>query len=554
MLSDGNRAHDKLKVFISYARKDEVFAQNLTAGLEAGGFEVLLDSHDIAPGEDWEMRLGRLLEAADTIVFVISPDAITSDRCAWEVERTVVLKKRLLPVVWCRVDETLIPTQLQRLNYVFFDRPQAFGASLLALATALRTDLSWIREHTRIGEAASRWHSRGRIDALLMRGEELVAASDWLKAQPKFAQEPTQLMHEYIRASEIEETARESNERLRLDQMAAAQEEREKAFAREREALEQARAALRKTQRAQRAIGVLLAGIFVGMLGVMNQTFVLRQVNWFWTMRPFMMANFRPNVLSPVQERALRPGQEFRECGKDCQTMVVVPAGSFVMGSPDVERGRRRNEGPRQQIEIAGQFAVSKYPVTFAEWDACTAVGGCPKLADSSLGRGTKPVINVTWEEANKYAEWLSRMTGQNYRLLTEAEFEFAARAGTDTAFPWGDNIVEGKANCVRCGNKSVNPGPTPVGQFSANAFGLFDMHGNVAQWVEDCYFDSLDGIPSNGKARTANDCGRHVVRGGGWGSGAEGIRSAVRSFGTLPHLDFDIGFRVARTLQTPTP
>src|SRR6516162_4335484 len=104
MLSDGNRAHDKLKVFISYARKDEVFAQNLTAGLEAGGFEVLLDSHDIAPGEDWEMRLGRLLEAADTIVFVISPDAITSDRCAWEVERTVVLKKRLLPVVWCRVD------------------------------------------------------------------------------------------------------------------------------------------------------------------------------------------------------------------------------------------------------------------------------------------------------------------------------------------------------------------------------------------------------------------------------------------------------------------
>jgi formylglycine-generating enzyme required for sulfatase activity len=151
--------------------------------------------------------------------------------------------------------------------------------------------------------------------------------------------------------------------------------------------------------------------------------------------------------------------------------------------------------------------------VTFAEWDACTAVGGCPKISDSAYGRGPKPVIKLTWAEAKQYIEWLSQMTGQNYRMLTEAEFEFAARAGTATAFPWGDDILAGKANCAECGNQLANEGPTPVGQFSPNAFGLFDIHGNVAQWVEDCYFDSLDGIPSNGKARAANDCARHVVR-----------------------------------------
>src|SRR5208282_3045186 len=129
MLGHGDGTQDKLKVFISYSRKDEWFAQDLVAGLEAAGFEALLDRHEFAPGEDWEMRLGRLLEAADTIVIVISPDSITSERCAWEVERTAALRKRLLPIVWRRVDESLIPTHLKQLNYIFFDRLEAFGAS-----------------------------------------------------------------------------------------------------------------------------------------------------------------------------------------------------------------------------------------------------------------------------------------------------------------------------------------------------------------------------------------------------------------------------------------
>src|SRR5215470_16523955 len=144
----------KLRVFISYSRKDEDFAQELLAGLEMAGFELHLEKHDIAAGEDWEARLGRLIEAADTVVYVISPDAVASERCAWEVERTVTLEKRLLPIVWRRVDEVQVPPRLKQLNYIFFDRPLTFVPALKALATALRTDLEWIREHTRIGEAA----------------------------------------------------------------------------------------------------------------------------------------------------------------------------------------------------------------------------------------------------------------------------------------------------------------------------------------------------------------------------------------------------------------
>src|SRR5262249_1306484 len=212
----------RLRVFISYSRKDEDFAQDLLAGLRAAGFEPYLDKHDIAAGEDWEARLGRLIEAADTVVFVISPDAVASERCAWEVERTVTLKKRLLPIVWRRVDEAQVPPRLKQLNYLFFDRPLMSVPPLVALATALRTDLDWIREHTRTGEAALRWDGRGRNEALLFRGEELAAAKTWLASPPQYGPEPTLLHHEFIKAGEDAEAARTSSERQRLEEMAAA--------------------------------------------------------------------------------------------------------------------------------------------------------------------------------------------------------------------------------------------------------------------------------------------------------------------------------------------
>src|SRR5262249_27363145 len=159
-------------------RKDEAFAQELVAGLQFAGFEPYLDKHDISAGEDWELRLGRLIETADTVVFIISPGAVESKRCAWEVERAEVLRKRLLPLVWRPVEQAKAPASLQRLNYIYFDKPHSFAPSLAALASALTTDLDWMREHTRLAELALRWNVRGRAPALLIRAEELAAAKD----------------------------------------------------------------------------------------------------------------------------------------------------------------------------------------------------------------------------------------------------------------------------------------------------------------------------------------------------------------------------------------
>ena len=210
-------------------------------------------------------------------------------------------------------------------------------------------------------------------------------------------------------------------------------------------------------------------------------------------MRPYMVAQVRPYVLSPDAERALKPGQAFRECAKDCPEMVVVPAGEFMMGSPPTEKDRMPDEGPQHRVTIARPFAVSKYDVSFIDWDACVSVGGCPRegrAGDVDWGRDTRPVIYVSWDDARQYVAWLSQMTGKPYRLLSDAEFEYAARAGTQTAYSWGDDIGENNANCVGCGSQWTGSAGTwqtaPVGSFAANRFGLYDMVGNVWKWVHD--------------------------------------------------------------------
>src|SRR5262249_55369998 len=186
-----------------------------------------------------------------------------------------------------------------------------------------------------------------------------------------------------------------------------------------------------RARRAQALIYVLLVGIILGLIGLINRAYIEEQANWYWTMRPYMVAQVRPYVLSPDAERALKAGQAFRECAKDCPEMVVVPAGEFMMGSPPTEKGRMPDEGPQHRVTIARPFAVSKYDVTFIDWDACVSVGGCPRegrAGDVDWGRDTRPVIYVSWDDAQQYVAWLSKMTGKPYRLLSDAEYEYAAR------------------------------------------------------------------------------------------------------------------------------
>jgi formylglycine-generating enzyme required for sulfatase activity len=231
--------------------------------------------------------------------------------------------------------------------------------------------------------------------------------------------------------------------------------------------------------------------------------------------------------------------------------MVVVPAGKFIMGSPPEEEGRDDSEGTQHEVTIVKPFAVSKFEVTFDDWDACVAYGDCPRVSDSSWGRGRRPVINVTWDDAQHYVAWLSRMTGRIYRLLSEAEWEYAARARTETAYPWGDEIGTNNANCNGCGSQWDNKQTAPSGSFAANAFGLYDMPGNAWEWVEDCFHPNYSGAPEDGSAwRTGGDCTRRILRGASWYIRPDSLRSAHRGWLSSDYRNNDDGFRVRRTLS----
>ncbi|MBK7675334.1 MAG: SUMF1/EgtB/PvdO family nonheme iron enzyme [Candidatus Accumulibacter sp.] len=273
----------------------------------------------------------------------------------------------------------------------------------------------------------------------------------------------------------------------------------------------------------------------------------------------------RPGQVSVIEDPP--PGETFRDC-PECPLMVVVPAGKFVMGSPPEEKGRFDNEGPQRQVTIPKAIAVGRYEVRFDEWALCVQDGACPALSDEGFGRGARPVINVSFDDAKAYAQWLSKKSGKSYRLLSEAEWEYAARAGTSTARFWGDdpdqacphaNVADQTAkrglpqrlkadwtfhNCL-----DGHTYTAPVGIYQPNAFGLYDLIGNVWEWVEDCYHADYTDAPDGGKAVMDKKCEMHVLRGGGWYDGPEGPRSALRG-GDLPggRIGF-LGFRLARTL-----
>ncbi len=252
-----------------------------------------------------------------------------------------------------------------------------------------------------------------------------------------------------------------------------------------------------------------------------------------------------------MQAKALKPHDTFKECA-NCPEMVTVPAGSFTMGSPTSEPGRSSDEGPRHRVTIARQFAVGRFEVTFDEWDACVAAGGCNgyKPSDEGWGRGRRPVINVSRDDAQAYAAWLSKKTGEPYRLLSESEYEYATRAGTQTAYPWGNAVGTNNANCHACGSQWDAKQTAPVGSFGANRFDLYDMVGNVREWTEDCYHNNYSGAPADGSAWIEGaNCYHRVVRGGSWLISPAFLRSASRYwFATDYRLNY-VGFRVARTV-----
>jgi formylglycine-generating enzyme required for sulfatase activity len=292
-----------------------------------------------------------------------------------------------------------------------------------------------------------------------------------------------------------------------------------------------------------------------------------------------------PAPLTAAQERGLKAKDSFREC-EDCPKMVVVPAGRFTMGSPRGEKDRSPDEGPQHVVTIGRRFAVGKFHVTLDQFAAFVQESGY-QVARNECGdskwsyyleeEGSSPVVCVSWGDANAYANWLAKKTGKPYRLLSEAEWEYAARSrtspGTYPRFWFGNdekNIcryangadkafdINGRQHTIiRCNDGYAST--SPVGHYKPNAFGLYDMAGNAWQWTADCYHDSYNGAPTDGSAWTAGTCNSgRVVRGGSYGISPEGLRAASRGWGhpdgawepSRGEVDlFFIGFRGARML-----
>jgi hypothetical protein len=367
----------KLKVFISYSRRDSAeFADELVVGLEDHGFAPFLDRHDIKPGESWEARLGGLIEQSDTIVFVISPESVKSERCVWEVDKALALSKRVLPVIYKSVPDAEIPAKLSKLQFVRFDTSAAMMRPLRALAEALRLDFDWIREHTRLEELAARWQSRNRPEALLLRGDDLGAAKVWATKRKPEAPDITELLHSFLSGSEQAEIAR----------------------------IAESKAARRRTRRMQILVGALAAIIVLGFAAYWN--------DYGLKMLYHQFTHVRGSVLTAEAERMLKPGEIFRECvkaGPDdsmyCPEMVVVPAGEFMMGSPATEKDRATDEGPQHEVTIAHPFAVSKFEVTHYQWDTCVQYGPCKLVTPLwSPIFGSFPVTEVNFYDASRYA------------------------------------------------------------------------------------------------------------------------------------------------------
>jgi formylglycine-generating enzyme required for sulfatase activity len=306
-----------------------------------------------------------------------------------------------------------------------------------------------------------------------------------------------------------------------------------------RRAERERRAAMRRKRRVQALVGALGLLLVAAGVGWLNQAYLREQYYRFIHVRPYL--------LSADAARALKAKDVFKEC-KDCPEMVVVPAGSFLMGSAQGEG--RNNEHPQHGVIITKPFAVSKFEVTFDQWDACVAHGGCTLPApDAGWERGTRPVINVSWDGFQQYVTWLSKLTGGPYRLLSEAEWEYAARAGTSTPYSFGDNEKTIGEYAWYANNASFKT--HPVGEKKPNAFGLYDMHGNVWEWVQDCEHESYSGAPTDGTAWITDGCEARVLRGGSWLSFSTDVDSAHRYGEATDYRvqGYVLGFRLARAI-----
>ena len=390
---------------------------------------------------------------------------------------------------------------------------------------------SWVR---RLKPRVDEWRAHPSDDGTMLRGGTLAVADEWVARrgndlatdEKAFVAKSIELRDAEKRRAEAELEEKEA----RLREVAKAQEKTEQVQ--------------RRRQRAQAFVGILLAAMAVGAAAWLYQDPLREKIKE----ESYALANVTP--LEPARERALKPGDTLpREC-THCPEMIVVPARSFRMGSRDGEG--QESEQPLHWVTIAKPFAVAKFPVTFDEWNACHDHGDCPSVTNSGWRGDGLPAGALNWDDAQTYVKWLSKITGKHYRLLSEAEYEYAARGGRETVYPWGDEItLDGRAmaNCDGCRSQWGKKQTSPVDLFPPNRFGLYDMVGNVWEWTEDCWNESYHGAPADGSPWTSGDCSRRVVRGGSWNDPPSYLPSAHRRPTYHEGKNNNCGLRVARVI-----
>ncbi len=526
-------------IFLSYSRSDAKAAAKIVKVLEAEGCTVWWDTQ-LRTGNQWDQVIEREIEAARCVVVVWSPISVTRQ---WvRVEANYGLDNgKLVPVIIDRARPPLAYSLVQTTDLSAWDGDPAYH-HLKAFVEAVRDMLG-----KKKGTPAASSAEPQALDAAARDWEHIKTSTDprEFRAFIRFHQEGPYVWKAQIRLEDLANAAWAEVPQNPYD-MASLNKFLEVHFdSKHRDFCEKKLEELTpKGPKRRSVIERILSATSREVLLILwddNPDAVevrLRDLGYLSV--PLLDKDGKTG------SAWLKPGEYFRDL-PIAPEMAVIPSGSFLMGSPEGKGAD--DEHPQHKVTISRPFAAGKYPVTFAEWDAAIEAGAkLRKPDDRSWGRGQRPVINVSWKDTEAYIKWLNQKTGFLYRLLQEAEWEYACRANTDTDYSFGTKISSKQA---RFEGLLGGAGKTDeVGSFPANGFGLYDMHGNVWEWCQDCWNATYHGAPDDGSAWLAGDCDRRVVRGGSWTDQPGYLRSASRNRNFQENSSSSLGFRVARELS----
>jgi len=583
-----------LDVFISYSQKDSLeFARRLNDHLQKLGKTTWFDQESIAVGVDFKAEIKRGIESSDNVLFIISPQAIRSPHCEEEVRYATDLQKRLITVLYLDVspEELHDYPVLETIQWIDFKEEKRvvgkFQGSFNELISKLEIDREHVHQHTKWLQRALDWSGAGKSDDSLLRGSEFAIAYDWLQKakEKKYPLHP--LPEKFIEKSRIADYAKQESEAELKKQVIKLTTEftLQLSNANRRIAIQQKLLAFGGSLGLLIIIGVAWYGSSQQHLAEQAQESARKQDALVQqtqkqakdferevsqTQKELMaceqdvkksetqtesgqkeQVQVQKGSTRKIQTQAVISDKSDLEIFQDTLAdgslgpeMVVIPAGTFRMG--DIQGVRDSDEQPVHEVSVE-RFAMGRYEVTFAEYDQFAEATNRKKPSDIGWGRDDRPVINVSWDNVTAYAEWLSEQTGQEYRLPTETEWEYAARAGTETKYWWGNEIGFNNANCRNSFCDDRFEYTAPVGSFEANPFGLFDVSGNVWEWTCSEYDKKYSGCINKSKV---NDDSLFVLRGGSWFNVAWRLRSANRYFRWLQSgRNRDCGVRLARKL-----